>query len=191
MRSARFLIGVCSIVFCGAVAAPRTSPKQSTTAAAKPTPLILEKDQGEKRLWRPVEGSKFGPSAFLLKIDPKNGDSRHFVMGTEDLAPGGEIDMHKHLGQDEILFLENGRAHVTLGGQEQDAHGGATIFIPQGTWISLKNTGAEPIGMVFVFSHPGFENYMRCTSVPYGQRATPMSSKEDEACQAKGHVMYK
>ena len=78
------------------------------TNAAKPTPLILEKNEGERRVWRPVEGFTGPPmEGFVLKIDPKNGGSSHLVFGTEDLEPGGKIDMHRHPGSDENpLFAE-------------------------------------------------------------------------------------
>ena len=35
------------------------------------------------------------------------------------------------------------------GGQEYDAEPGALVFIPAGTWISLKNSGKENISLVF------------------------------------------
>ena len=44
------------------------------------------------------------------------------------------------------------------------------------TWISLKNTGTEPVSLVFVFSAPGFEETMRCNSVPANEKPTPLWS---------------
>lgn len=190
MRSLRLFFSVCTILLCG-FAAHRQMAQRSATRAAAPTPLILEKDQGEKRIRRPIDGSSPAASIFFLKVDPQNGASRRFVMGLEEMAPGGVIPMHKHLAQDEILFLEDGIAHVTLGSRQQDVHGGATVFIPQGTWISVKNIGAQPIRVLFVFSNPGYETYMRCTSVPYGQPVKPLSLKQRDACMAQGEVMYK
>jgi mannose-6-phosphate isomerase-like protein (cupin superfamily) len=76
--------------------------------------------------------------------------------------PGARIAKHKHLIQDEILLIQSGTAHVWLGDKESDVHAGGLVFIPSDTWISLKNTGAEPVSLVFVFSAPGFEETMRC-----------------------------
>src|SRR5215831_1676876 len=64
------------------------------------------------------------------------------------------------------LLIQTGSAHVWLGTQERDVHAGAIVFIPSDTWISLKNTGNETINLAFVFSDPGFDEFMRCTSVP-------------------------
>jgi len=50
----------------------------------------------------------------MLKVSPKNNGSQHLVMGTEDMAPGDEFPTHKHLGQDEIVYIEKGTFTFTL-----------------------------------------------------------------------------
>jgi quercetin dioxygenase-like cupin family protein len=45
--------------------------------------------------------------------------------------------MHRHPGADKILFLQNGTARVTLADSSKEVHGGATVFIPANTWISM------------------------------------------------------
>jgi len=161
--------------------------------SAKATPLILEKDEGERRVWRPVEGLEVQPSLFILKIDPHNGGSSHLVFGTADLPPGGEIEAHRHPGSDEILFLQNGLARVSLGDAVSEVHGGATVFTPAGTWISVVNTGEEAIHLVFAFSAPGFDEFMRAESVREGEKVVPLTKAEDAAILAKhAHaVIYK
>ena len=158
------------------------------TTTAQPTPLILEKNEGERREWRDIEGQEPQPETkFILKVDPKNAGSKHLVFVTEDLEPGGKIDMHRHPGSDEILFLQNGTARVKLGDSSKEVHGGATVFIPANTWIAMTNTGNESIHLVAVFSAPGFEEFMRAESVREGERNTPLSKAEDEAIMKK-HV---
>ena len=152
--------------------------------AAKP--LILEKNEGERRIWREPP-----PGDFVLKVSPKNNGSQHLVMGTEDVIPGDEFPQHKHLGQDEILYIENGTVHVHLGDQERDLHAGGTVFIPAYTWVSVKNTGTETVSLVWVFSAPGFENYMRCDSVLPNEKVIPLTPEQMKACEREGHVIYK
>jgi mannose-6-phosphate isomerase-like protein (cupin superfamily) len=82
------------------------------------------------------------------------------------------IPRHKHLEQDEILLVQTGTADVTLGDKEYDVHAGGTVF-PVQTWVSLRNIGTDSISLVFIFSAPGFEENMRCSSVPAGQSAPP------------------
>jgi hypothetical protein len=45
--------------------------------------------------------------------------------------------------------------------------------------------------VVFVFSAPGFENYMRCDSVLPNEKVTPLSLEEQKGCAREGHVIYK
>ena len=151
MRLASFLLGVCGFFICNSAIAP----SHAQALSAKSTPLILERDEGERRVWRPIEGHESQLSMFILKVDPHNGDSSHLVFATEDIPPGGKIDAHCHPGSDEILFLQNGLAKVNVGDMVREVHGGATVFIPSGTWISVANTGKEAIHVIGVFSAPG------------------------------------
>lgn len=174
------LIWVC-------VSQTRSAPSSSATGsqtAAKP--LLLEKNEGERRIWREPP-----PGDFFLKVSPKNNGSQHLVFGTEDMAPGDEFPTHQHLGQDEILYIEKGTVHVHLGDQERDLHAGGTVFIPAHTWVSVKNASTETVSVVFAFSAPGFEDYMRCDSVLPNEKVTPLSPEAMKACERQGHVIYK
>jgi quercetin dioxygenase-like cupin family protein len=157
----------------------------ATTSQVAVKPLLLEKNEGERRIWREPP-----PGDFMLKVSPQNG-SQHLVMGTEDMSPGDEIPTHKHLGQDEIVYIEKGTVHVHLGNQERDLHAGGTMFIPAHTWVSIKNAGSETVSLVFVFSAPGFEDYMRCDSVLPNENVTPLTLEEQKGCAHQGHVVYK
>src|SRR4030081_793208 len=156
---------------CGFSQSNRSSAVPGAEADAKP--LLLERNEGELRTRRiHTDNSAMPAHEFMLKVSPKNNGSQHFVLGTEELAPGAAIQKHRHLVQDEILLIQSGTAHVWLGDQERDVHAGGLVFIPTHTWISLKNTGTEPIGLTFIFSAPGFEDMMRCNSVAAGETPT-------------------
>ena len=106
-------------------------------------------------------------------------------MGTEDLAPGETIPKHRHPGSDEILFLETGTARVHLGDSVREVRGGSTVFIPADTWISVSNIGSDVISLAFVFSAPGFEDFMRAASVREGEKNVPVPKDEDDEIQRK------
>ncbi len=160
-------------------------PDSTSDPRSDTKPLLLEKNEGEQRVWRDPP-----PGGFMLKVSPKNNGSQHLVMGTEDLSPGDEIPRHKHLGQDEIVFLQTGTLHARLGGQERDLHAGGMAFIPAYTWVSFKNTSAEPASIVFIFAEPGFENHLRCVSVLANEKTTPTTPEEQKRCDHEGHVVY-
>jgi len=124
----------------------------------------------------------------MLKVSPKNNGSQHLVAGTEELAPGAAIPKHRHLVQDEIVLIHSGKAHVWLCDQERDLHAGGLVFIPSNTWISLKNIGTEPISLTFIFSEAGFEDTMRCNSVPAGETPTQITPEQQRDCAHLGHA---
>lgn len=167
----------------------QTRSAQSISAAKSHTvakPLLLERDEGERRIWREPP-----PGDFILKVSPKNNGSQHLVMVTEDMAPGDEFPEHKHLRQDEILYIVKGAVHAHVGDQERDLHAGATVFIPALTWVNVKNVGTNTASVVGVFSAPGFEDYMRCDSVLPNEKVTLLSPEQMKACEHEGHVIYK
>ena len=152
--------------------------------------VVLEKNEGEARVRRPLGVLPIPTVEFILKVTPENSGSKHLVLGTEDIPPGGVIPRHKHFEQDEILLIQTGTAHVTLDDKEYDVHAGGTVFFPAQTWVSLKNIGKDSISLVFIFSAPGFEKNMRCGSVPAGQPAPPINTDELRACAHEGHVEF-
>jgi hypothetical protein len=67
------------------------SPAQSTQVGSTPAPeagakpLMLEKSEGERRLWRPEPG-EVDPGGFIIKASPKNNGSQHLVSFTGAMA---------------------------------------------------------------------------------------------------------
>jgi mannose-6-phosphate isomerase-like protein (cupin superfamily) len=161
-------------------------PAQTPAPDGSGKSVVLQKNEGELRTRRPREGVASPSSEFLLKIGPKTSGSKHLLLFTEEVPPGAAIPKHKHHGEDEILLIQTGSAHVWLGGKEYDAQPGALVFIPSETWISLKNTGKENISLVSIWNEPGFEEMLRCGSVPKGQVAPPLSRDGVKECYQHG-----
>lgn len=181
MRTAVTAVAIC-IVLGGVARSALPTPSNEPNSTGAATPLILEKDDGEKRSWRPIEGAvgwDAQPGPFIFKVDRHNGGSSHMVFITEDVPPGGKIDRHRHPGADEIIYLQNGRARVSVGDRVKEVHAGATVFVPADTWIEVTNIGADAIHGVFVFSAPGFDDFMRAESAPQGQKIAPLTKAED------------
>jgi quercetin dioxygenase-like cupin family protein len=183
-RTAFAMAVIFATVFVFQTVSVQSTSTSTSQVAAKP--LLLEKNEGERRIWREPP-----PGDFMLKVSPKNNGSQHLVMGTEDMAPGDEFPTHRHLKQDEILYIVKGTVHAHVGDQEGDLHAGGTVFIPANTWVDVKNAASETASVVFVFSAPGFENYMRCDSVLPNEKVIPLSIEEQRACSQQGHVTYK
>jgi quercetin dioxygenase-like cupin family protein len=179
----------------GAFGACGRASHQSLATAGAPTlsppmPLVLELQQGERRVRRAQTSGTSAP--FILKVDGQNGGSRDLVMGYENVPPGHTIASHRHLVADEIIFVHAGAGVVDLNGRQTSFGSGATIYIPKNVRVSVHNTGTDPLSIAFFFSKPGFEEYLRDTSVPEGQPAPPLSSDERAAIRARHqwHVVY-
>jgi quercetin dioxygenase-like cupin family protein len=188
MRSLQVVTIFCVMLVCAAATPPAHVPQ--SVEAAKAMPLILEKNEGEKRRLRGWPGHPEPSETFILKVDPKNGGSAHVVFFTADLPPGQAIDAHRHAHADEILFLQTGTARVHVGDSVKEVHAGSTVFIPAGTSISVLNIGKENIALAAVFSAPGFEDFIRETTYGEGEKNVPISAAEEDAIEKKyAHVV--
>jgi mannose-6-phosphate isomerase-like protein (cupin superfamily) len=179
---------------------PFGKPSASELVASASTterPLILAQDQGETRVWRPLVSEspaeqKFDESTpFIIKVDSKHGGSPDFWFGTETLPAGAGIPYHRHLHEDEVLYILSGSAHVHVGSLEGDARPGTIVFIPRDTWVSVQPTVKKPLSLLFAFNAPGFDRYMRCESGLLGERSRPVTTEEDQRCQKLGDVQYR
>jgi quercetin dioxygenase-like cupin family protein len=153
----------------------------------KSIPLILAVDQGE-RLTRRL----LGGASLIIKVDRKTAGAPQFVMAYEAMPPGAAIPPHRHPGADEIIFVQSGTGVAELGDKSSAVAAGSTIYIPRLTRIALRNSGKEPLVIVAFFDQPGFEDYLRETSVPEGQPVVPLTSAEMSAIRAhhQSHVIY-
>jgi quercetin dioxygenase-like cupin family protein len=180
-------VALMMVGFCAFSQSNPLSTVPSSETDAKP--LLLEKNEGELRTRRiHIDKSATASSQFMLKVSPKNNGSQHLVAGTEEVAAGATLPKHRHLVQDEIVLVHSGTAHVWLGDQERDLHAGGLVFIPANTWVSAKNIGTEPVSLTFIFSAPGFEETMRCNSVPAGETPTQITPEEQRECAHLGHA---
>jgi hypothetical protein len=71
-------------------------------------PTVLARNEGEARM---LQGRK----PMWIKVDPQTLGSRTLTVGMEDMPPGDSIGVHKHLQEDEVVFVHRGVVEVTLG----------------------------------------------------------------------------
>lgn len=192
----RFIVMALAVLVLLLFGRPSASQPAASTPA-KEHPLIVAQDQGETRVWRPVVSEspaeqKFDKlSAFIIKIDRQHGGSPDFWFGTETLPRGAGIPYHRHLHEDEMVYILAGSAHVHVGSLKGDAHPGTMVFIPRNTWVSLQPADKTPLSLLFAFNAPGFDRYMRCESAPLGKTSQVVSVEEDQRCTKIGDVQYR
>lgn len=124
-------------------------------------PSVIGPGEGELRILR-------GRKPILLKIDPATVGSRHLFLGTELMAPGDSIPRHRHLHEEEALFLHRGKLEIHIADHLHSAAPGTTVFIPESTWIGLRNPGPDTAEFVYVFNEPAFAQCLRAFSAAPG-----------------------
>jgi oxalate decarboxylase/phosphoglucose isomerase-like protein (cupin superfamily) len=104
---------------------------------------------------------------------------------------GEAILRHYHPHADEIVFVHRGLGVAMLNDRRAEVSAGATIYIPHGTRVTLRNTGTEPIAIAFVFADPTMSNYFRDGTVLEGQPAAPMTAADVAARRERhrGHIV--
>jgi quercetin dioxygenase-like cupin family protein len=81
--------------------------------------------------------------------------TRQLTSGVCEIAPGGELALHRHPPLELYYFLE-GTGVVTLGSVEHAVQKGSTIYIPGGTAHRIQNNGTEPLRLFYVFPVDSF-----------------------------------
>ena len=82
-------------------------------------------------------------------------------MGTESLAPGAAIPVHRHLSQDEVLFIHKGQGRATLEGKSMTVLPGLMLYVPRNAWHGLRNTGTGLLQFTWTSAPPGIEEFFR------------------------------
>jgi quercetin dioxygenase-like cupin family protein len=161
------------------------APTPDSKAVPKqPTPTVFQADEGDH--WMLL-----GDKPLIFKVDPLSTGSDALVVGTEEMPPGNKIPTHKHLHEDEVIFVHKGTVRVTLAGREYDAGTGATVFIPHGNWIGVSNVSSEPAMILFFFNKPAFEQCLRAMSSRLGETFTMPAPDKMAAVRTECHEVMK
>jgi len=146
--------------------------------------IIVREDEGEQILTR----RKVPITIKISKI--KDGvDNISFCV--EYMIPGRKMRIHKHLYNDELIFIHKGEGTLTLDEQSIEVKTGTVAFVPRGTWHGLDNTGKENLEMVFQYSPAGFEEYFVENGTIAGMPAKEKSEEEYALTEKKYGMVYK
>ena len=101
------------------------------------------------------------------------------------------MPVHKHLNEDELIFLHKGTGLFTLADKQYQIKEGAVALVPKGVWHGLQNTGSENIEMRFGYTPSGFEGFFREVGTPVGQPFIQKTREERKAIAKKWGMIYK
>jgi len=147
--------------------------------------IIVHEDEGIRIL----TGRRKAPMNIKISKAKHGVDNISFC--TEDIVPGRKLRIHKHLNNDELIFIHKGEGTFTLDEQSIEVKTGTVVFVPRGVWHGLENTGKEDIRMVFQYSPAGFEEYFIENGTPVGMPAKERTEEEYAIAEKKYGMVYK
>jgi len=174
------VVGFCTALFAGL---PKISFAKSTS----------NNDKGI--VVREAEGIHILTGRRKVPITIKISKTKHGIDGisfcVEDQSPGRKMRIHKHLNNDELIFIHKGEGTLTLGEESIEVKTGDVVFVPRGIWHGLDNTGKENLLMVFQYSPAGFEEYFIENGTPVGMPAKEKTEEEYAITEKKYGMVYK
>lgn len=130
-----------------------------------------------------------------VPITVKISKAKHGVEGisfcVEDQSPGRKMRIHKHLHNDELIFIHKGKGTLTLEEDKIEVKAGDVVFIPKATWHGLDNTSNESLQMVIQYSPAGFEEYFIENGTLVGMAPKERTAEEYAAAEKKYGMIYK
>ena len=160
----------------------------STRAASEAAPpsVVMRPEDGD-RLWVFAEtkdelGSGY---EFHIYVDPVRFPAALASFAKFGLGVGGALPVHKHDKTEEIAYFLSGEGMLTVyeDGEPRDipVRAGYVTYIPPRSWHAIKNTGNDPLSLVFAIipnEKTGLLSFFRRIGVKPGEEATPLSPDE-------------
>ncbi len=97
-----------------------------------------------------LEGKKY---ALYRMINPVTVGSKNLMSFVVTVDEGGEIPEHRHGPAEVVLHFLQGKASVTIDGEEKVIQPEAAVVVPIGSSIGLKNIGKK-LKFIAVLSPP-------------------------------------
>jgi quercetin dioxygenase-like cupin family protein len=102
------------------------------------------------------------PGDALRVVSPVGGEVTYHARGEQTggsltaisavAGPGDGPPLHRHLDEDELIFVLDGRMRVRLEDEVHEALPGSFAFVPKRLPHAWQNIGAEPARFLFVFT---------------------------------------
>lgn len=173
------IAGVCTAFFAGL---PKIN--FAKTASSGDKGIVVHEDAGIHILTRRK-----------VPITIKISKAQHGIEGisfcVEDQSRGRKMRVHKHLNNDELIFIHKGEGTLTLGEELIQVKAGDVAYVPRGTWHGLDNVGTENLVMIFQYSPAGFEEYFIENGTLVGMQPKERTDEEYAIAEKKYGMVYK
>jgi quercetin dioxygenase-like cupin family protein len=130
-----------------------------------------------------VRGSVLGPDEGVSVANPVGGSITFKVRGPETdgallvletVAAAGEgPPLHTHAGEDELLYVLDGRFQFRLEDEVREGCAGTCMYVRRGVPHTWRNVSDGPARMLVVFTPSGMETFFERFAAHAGTPAAP------------------
>lgn len=86
---------------------------------------------------------------------PENGGAKYLKINITEYAPGTEHKLHRHPGQEEVIFVLEGEGITRTDAGDQPIRTGAFVFVPADTdHVTINIRKDKPMKAVVIKSPP-------------------------------------
>ena len=101
----------------------------------------------------PGQGHRVGNVEFLARTV----DTPRFTFGIIEIAPGRELEAHRHQDEDDAFYIVEGEMTFIFGDQQVSAPPGTFVLVPPGVEHGFRNDDARPVRMLNIHAPAGFD----------------------------------
>ncbi|MEM9858883.1 MAG: cupin domain-containing protein [Bacteroidota bacterium] len=152
----------------------------------KSTAAIVRENEGD--VW--YIGNK-RKAQVNIKISKRAGCNPEMSLLSEKIAAGDAIPVHKHLNEEEFIFIQKGEVEITLDNFIETGKAGDLIYVPRATWHGFKNSSKEEVIILFGYTPSGFEDYFRAIGTKEIDKNLGFTSEDWIRTNKKFGVIYK
>jgi quercetin dioxygenase-like cupin family protein len=120
-------------------------------------PIIISPDEGTVL-------NAFGDTIQVKLTGEHTGGA--FALGLSSTPPGGGPPPHRHLNEDELFMVLEGRISFLTNGEWTEIGPGGVAYVPRGSVHTFKNVGDTRSKQWVMATPSGFENFFgKCATV--------------------------
>lgn len=162
------------------------SPVTAAEEEGAPPSVVMAPDEGDP-LWVFAESKeRLGSGGeFQIYVDPVKFPRALASFAKFGLGVGGALPAHRHDKTEEIAYSLSGEGVLTVFENEEPkdipVRAGYVTYTPPASWHAIRNTGAEPLTLVFTAvpnEKTGLLSFFRRIGAKPGQEATPLPPEE-------------
>lgn len=181
------LLTVCGVfLLAGTVALYAHEPGEAEPTYDTPPGTVIPEEEADHYWFAPESPDNLGAGGeFHIYIDPSTHPQAGASFARFALGAGGALPTHRHDRTEEVAYFVSGEGEALVFHDGEPYYlavtEGTVWYVPRSTWHGIRNTGGEPLVLVFatIPNDPhGLLSFFKEVSVRPGEPGKAMSPEE-------------